>query len=88
METCEPRIDSFIYEHDLIILWKKTCFKSVENPSCIELILTNNAMAFQNTTSVFTGLSDFHKMVLAVLKTNITKSKPQKITRLKKFPFC
>ena len=31
-ETSEPRIDSFIYEHDLIILRKKTCFKSVENP--------------------------------------------------------
>ena len=47
--------------------------------SCIDLILTNNAMAFQNTTTVFTGLSDFHKLVLTVLKTSITKSKPQKL---------
>ena len=31
-EASEPRIDSFIYEHDLIILRKKTCLKSVENP--------------------------------------------------------
>ena len=77
-ETSEPRIDSFIYEHDLQNLVKeKTCFKSVENPSCIDLILTNNAMAFQNTTTVFTGLSDFHKLVLTVLKTSIIKSKPQ-----------
>ena len=37
-------------------------------------------MSFQNTTTVFTGLSDFHKLVLTVLKTSITKSKPQKIT--------
>ena len=29
---------------------------------------------------VFTGLSDFYKLVLTVFKTNITKSKPQKIT--------
>ena len=58
---------------------EKTCFKSVENPSSIDLILTNNATAFQNTT-VFTGWSDFHKPVLTVLKTSITKSKPQKIT--------
>ena len=80
-ETSEPCIDSFIYEHDLQNLVKeKTCFKSVENPSFIDLILTNNAMAFQNTTTVFTGLSDFHKLVLTVLKTSITKSKPQKIT--------
>ena len=80
-ETSEPCIDPFIYEHDLHNLVKeKTCFKSVENPSCIDLILTNNAMAFQNTTTVFTGLSDFHKLVLTVLKTSITKGKPQKIT--------
>ena len=53
-ETFEPRIDSFIYEHDLHNLVKeKTCFKSVENPSCIDLILKNNAMAFQNTTSFY-----------------------------------
>ena len=63
-----------------IILWKKTCFKSIENPSCIDLILTNNATAFQNTTAVFTGLSGFHKLVLIVLRTSIAKSKPQKIT--------
>ena len=36
--------------------------------------------AFQNTTIVFTGVSDFHKLVLTVLKTSIAKSKPQKIT--------
>ena len=37
-------------------------------------------MAFQNTTAVSNGLSDFHKLVLTVLKTSITKRKPQKIT--------
>ena len=26
-------------------------------------------MVFQNTTTAFTGLSDFHKLVLTVLKT-------------------
>ena len=46
-ETSEPCIDSFIYEHDSHNLAKeKTCFKSVENPSCADLILTNNAMNF------------------------------------------
>ena len=67
-ETSGPRIDSFIYEQHLHILVKeKTCFKSVENPSCIDLILTDNTMAFQNTTTFFTGLSDFHKLVFTVL---------------------
>ena len=47
--------------------------------SCIDLILTNNAMAFQNTATVFTGLSDFHKLVLTVLKTSITKINLKKL---------
>ena len=73
METSKPSIDCFIYNHELHNLVKeKAYFKSVHNPSCIDLILTNNAMAFQNSTTVFTGLSDFHKLVLTVLK-----SKPQ-----------
>ena len=37
-ERSEPRIDSFVYEHELQNLVKeKTCFKSVDNPSCIDL---------------------------------------------------
>ena len=56
--TSEPRIDCFVYEHELHNLAKeRTCFKSVQKPSCIDLILTNNAMAFQNTTTAFTSLS-------------------------------
>ena len=57
---------------------EETCFKSVENPSYVDLILTNNAIF--RIQQVFTGLSDFHKLVLTVLKTSMTKSKPQKIT--------
>ena len=80
-ETSEPRIDFFLYEHELRNLVKeKTCFKDAHNLNCVDLILTNNAMAFQNTTTGFTGLSDFHKLVFRVLKTSITKSKPQKLT--------
>ena len=81
MDTSEPRIDSFLYKHELHnFAQEKTCFKSVHNPSCIDLILTINNMAFQNTTTVFTSLSNFYKLVLTVLKTSIPKSEPQKIT--------
>ena len=52
-----------------------TCFKS-DNPRCIDLILTNKHRSFQNTTTIATGLSDFHKMVLTVLKTTYRKSGP------------
>ena len=38
-------------------------------------------MSFQNTTTVFAGASDFHKLVLTVLKINFTKNKPKEINR-------
>ena len=41
--------------------------------------MTNNALSFQHTETVFTGLSDFHKLVLTVLKINISKNKPREI---------
>ena len=57
----------------------KTCFKNANNPSTIDLFLTNNSLAFQNTTATFTGLSDFHKLVLTVLKTTFSKNKPKEL---------
>ena len=36
-------------------------------------------MSFQNTTTVFSRLSDFHKLVLTVLKINFTKNIPKEI---------
>ena len=61
------------------LLRKIQFFKSVENPSCIDLILTNSNMSFQNTTTVFAGILDFHKLVLTVLKISFTKNKPKEI---------
>ena len=52
-----------------------TCFKS-NNPRCIDLMLTNRGRNFQQTTAIETGLSDFHKMVVTVLKTSFDKQKP------------
>ena len=52
---------------------------NAHNLSCINLILTSNAKFFQNTNTGFTGLSNFHKLVLTVFK-HFTESKPQKIT--------
>ena len=46
----------------------KTCFKNPDKLSCIDLILTNSSKSFQDSCTVETGLSDFHKLVVAVLK--------------------
>ena len=51
--------------------------KSIDNPSCIDLLLTNSAPSFQHTTTVITGLSDFHKMVVTVMKSTFPKAQPK-----------
>ena len=49
-----------------------TCYKS-QTARCIDLVLTNRNRSVQQTTTVETGLSDFHKMVVTVLKTTFPK---------------
>ena len=59
---------------------EKTDFKSVSNSSCTDLFLTNQVFSFQNTLNVATGLSDFHKLVLNVLQTSVSKNNPKEIS--------
>ena len=66
-------LSPFLYQHDVENLVKeKTCFKNANNPSTIDCFLTNNSLAFQNTITTFTGLSDYHELVLTVLKTTFS----------------
>ena len=44
-----------------------TCLKS-DNPRCIDLILTNNRNCFKGTRTIETGLSDFHSLIVTVVK--------------------
>ena len=53
-----------------------TCFKNPLNPSSIDLILTNKRNSFQNNQTIETGLSDFHKMTITVLKSFFQKQDP------------
>ena len=74
----EEILQDFLFERNLKNLVKdETCFKSIDNPSCIDLFLTNSPSTFQNTTTVTTGLSDFHKMVVTVMKTTFPKAQPK-----------
>ena len=54
-------------------------FKSLENPTCVDLILTNLPKCFQNSNVFETGLSDFHKLTFTVLKAYFQKQKPKVI---------
>ena len=56
-----------------------TCFKNANNPSSIDVMLTNRKTSFQNSMTIETGLSDHHKMTVTVLKTYFKKKKPIKI---------
>ena len=80
-EITEHYIESFLYEYELSNLVKeKTYFKNMQNPCCIDLLLINNSCAFQQTTTVCSGLSDCHKLALTVFKTSIPKGNPRQIT--------
>ena len=52
-----------------------TCFKNPEKPSCIDLIITNIPKCFQNSVTLETALSDFHKMTLTAMKVFYKRSK-------------
>ena len=52
-----------------------TCFKNPYNPSCIDLFLSNRPRSFQNTLTIETGISDFHKMAITVMKVLYKKQK-------------
>ena len=54
-------------------------FKDPENPSFMDLLLTKKPLSFQTTTVIETGLSDFHKMIVAVMKMHFPKMRPSVI---------
>ena len=51
-----------------------------ENPSCINLILTNKPQSFYGTYVMETGLSDFHRMTVTILKIYFHKLPPKVIS--------
>ena len=54
-----------------------TCYKNPENPSCIDLFLTNCPRGFHSTCLYETGLSDFHKLVVTILRTSFEPLPPK-----------
>ena len=56
------------------------CYKNPNNPSYIDLFLTNTIRSFQETQVFEVGLSDFHKLAVTVLKSIFPKSPPKIIT--------
>ena len=61
------------------LIKEPTCFNNPENPKYIDLILANMPLSFKNTHVIETRLSDFHKMIVAVMKMHFPKMKSQVI---------
>ena len=77
----ETTMKLFCESYNLTNLIKQaTCFKKPGKPSCIDLILTNRPKYFQSTCVIETGLSDFHRMTVSVLKMNFQKLPPRNIS--------
>ena len=84
-EKTNPIMSEFLFNNNVKnLVEQKTCFKSTNNPSCIDLFVTNSPRRFQNTITLASGLSDFHKMILTILKSTFPKVKPKQIV-YKKF---
>ena len=70
IEEHQPALNSFLTQHNSKNLVKvNTCFKSIENPRCIDLFITNKPMSFMNTKVLNIGCSDFHKMAIYKIRT-------------------
>ena len=79
VEVNDKFMSNFCESYNLSSLIKEsTCYKNPENPSSIDLILTNSPHSFQCSSVVETGLSDFHKMIVTVMKTTFQRM-PTKI---------
>ena len=65
-----------------------TCLKNHINPTYVDLIITNRPKSFQESEIIETGLSDFHKMSLTVMRLFYNKQnrKSINIESIKIFP--
>ena len=79
-EETANSMNDFLCTYNLKTLVEKpTCFKNVNNPSIIDLILNKNK-SFYRTDVLETELSDFHKLVFTILKSSYIKLKRKMIT--------
>ena len=72
VEITETALDDFCSSYNLKSL--------IKEPKCIDLMLTNSHRSFQNSLAIETGLSDFHKMTVTVLKMTFLKLTPKIVT--------
>ena len=76
-EKTEKIMKEFCDTYNLKNLIKDpTCYKSLSNPSSIDMMLTSRPRRFFNSTTIESGLSEFHKLRVSVLKLFFQKQTP------------
>ena len=74
----EQHMKAFCDKYNRTSLIKQpTCYKNPNNPTCIDLILSNTPRSFQSTCVIETGLSDFHLMTLTAMTKSFRKFHPR-----------
>ena len=77
---CENALTSFCNIYNLKnLIHKPTCYKNPNNPTYIDVILTNRKNTFSNTSVTETDLSDYHNMTITCLKCYFQKLPPKKV---------
>ena len=64
------------YERFLLFGKKTRHVLKTLNTTCVDLILTNKSSSFQHTSIIETGLSDYHRLKITVMKINFQKQAP------------
>ena len=68
-EMCQDAMQIFCNTYNFKNLVKEPT-KNMEKPTCIDLLLTNRPLCFQNTAVIDIGISDFHKLYINLLTMN------------------
>ena len=75
-EMSESAMENFCGTYLLHNLIKDpTYFKNSDKPSCIDLLLTNFPKSLLKSQTLQTGLSDFHKLTVTLLKIHYKKQR-------------
>ena len=64
------------------LIKQPTCHKNLDNPTFVDLLLTNAPTSFQSTCALEIGLSDSYLMTLAVIIKNSKNLQPRKSYKL------
>ena len=78
VDIIETNMKVFCTQHKLVALNKEpTCLKNFNNPSCIDLFLTNSSKSFEKCLTIGTGMSDLHKFIITILEVKPDKLPPK-----------